>query len=359
MPRRFPALLSAVLPSSFVAILTISMTVPPGGASYAQTRRSPESTVRTYQLRGSVRSAFNDLAIEMVRVDLKMFTGETVSSSITRSNGEFEFSGLRSGEYYLEISHHGYEPLRERIEVMNTSRAGIFLFIKPLDAPQVSKDPAVSARELAIPRKATDSFNKGMDQLLLKHAAEASLRHFDKAISLLDTYYEAHHMRGIAYFQLGRFEEAEREFRTSLEKSGNQYPEPYFGLAALLMAQNNYTAAVDSIRQGLAIEPNSWRGHLELARAQMGLSQIPEAAASIERARQIKPDFPDIHLISANINMRRQDGPALLRDLDEYLKLKPEGPQADQAKKMRDAIRMRMAAAETQQGTPPPAKKPQ
>lgn len=359
MSRR-SALVEAASSVLLVACLSTSLTVTPQGAARAQTRRNPEaSQVRTFQIRGSVRSAVNDMPIEMVRVDLKMFTGETVSSSITRSNGEFEFSGLRGGEYHLDVAHPGYEPLRERIEIMNSSRAGVFLFIKPLDAPLLSKDPAVSARELTIPRKASDSFNKGMEQLLLKHAAEASLRHFDKAISLLDTYYEAHHMRGIAYFQLGRLQEAEQEFRTSLEKSHNQYPEPYFGLAALLMGQKDFAGAVESIRQGLALDPNSWRGHLELARAQMSLSQIPEAAASIDRARQLKPDFPDIHLISANINLRRQDGPALLRDLEEYLKLKPEGPQADQAKKMREAIRLSMAAGEMPQGTPPPAKKPQ
>ena len=320
----FPAPVST---GSLVILLALFI---PASTAQAQARRNPDTpSARTYQLRGSVRSALNDMALEMVRVDLKMFTGETVSAAITRSNGEFEFSGLRSG---------------------------VFLFIRPLDALPTSKDPAVSARDLVIPGRARSAFDKGMDQLLLKHAPEASLRHFDKALEQFPTYYEARHMRGIAYFQLGRLAEAEQEFRAALEMSEHKYPEPYFGLGALRMGERKFQEAVDTIYLGLAIDPESWRGHLELARALLEMNQVPAAAASIEKARQLRPDFPDVHLISANINMRRQDGPALLRDLDEYLKLKPDGPQADQAKKMRESLRMRLAAAETTPGTPAPKK---
>jgi hypothetical protein len=40
----------------------------------------------------------------------------------------------------------------------------------------------------------------------------------------------------------------------------------------------------------------------------------------------------------ANIHIQRKDYPALLRDLDDYLRLAPLGPEADQARKTREHV---------------------
>jgi hypothetical protein len=347
--------LPAVVFAAFLAV-GYGMTAPDRAVQAQTQRRSTDTPVRTYQIRGSIRSAVNDQPLEMVRVDLKMFTGETVATAITRSNGEFEFVGLRQGEYFIEVSHDGFEPARERVEIMNSSRAGIYVFLRPAQTVAQSSGPPVSARELSIPRKAGDSYNKGMEQLVLKKEPEGSLRHFDKALAALPSYYEAHHMRGVAYFQLGRLQEAEREFQASLEKSGHKYAEPYFGLAALSVSAQKYAEAIESAQHGLALDDKAWRGYFELARAYLGLNRLPEAAKAIEQAKQLKPEFADIYLISANINIRRQDGPALLADFEAYLKVQPSGPVADEVRKRREAIRSRMA--QNNPGAPIPEKKP-
>ena len=356
-----PRTSSALTPLFIVgfAVLFAGAFLPDSAAQAQSNRRNTQDTsARTYTVRGAVRSAVNDVAIEMVRVDLVRFTGETVGSTFTRSNGDFEFASVRNGEYFIDVKHHGHEAVREKIEVMNSSRVGIFIFIRPLDLGNpTSKDPSVSARDLTIPKKAAEAYNKGMEQLVRKSSPEGSLRHFDKAVVELDSYYEALHMRAVAYFQMGRLEDAARDFRASIEKSSRRYAEPYFGLAAMDTQGQKYAEAAELARQGLALDADSWRGHFELARAQMGLNKLDDAAVSIGHARQRKPDYADVHLVSANISMRRQDAPALLRDLDEYLKLQPTGPMADQARKMRDSIRSRLAA-QAQSTAPPAEKKP-
>jgi hypothetical protein len=40
----------------------------------------------------------------------------------------------------------------------------------------------------------------------------------------------------------------------------------------------------------------------------------------------------------ANIHIQRKDYPALVRDIDEYLRLSPSGPEADQARKTREHV---------------------
>ena len=62
-----------------------------------------DTSPRTFFVRGQLRSADDGRVIEMVRVDLKRFTGEVVGTSVTRSNGEFEFNAVPSGSYQIVV----------------------------------------------------------------------------------------------------------------------------------------------------------------------------------------------------------------------------------------------------------------
>jgi len=80
------------------------------------------AAVRTFYVRGTVRNNDTSQPIEMLKVDLKKLTGEVVSTSFTRTNGEFDFSGVTNGMYYIVIEEKGYEPVREGVEVFNAPR---------------------------------------------------------------------------------------------------------------------------------------------------------------------------------------------------------------------------------------------
>jgi hypothetical protein len=56
------------------------------------------------------------------------------------------------------------------------------------------------------------------------------------------------------------------------------------------------------------------------------------------------PDNPPVYLLLANIHIQRKDYPALVRDLDDYLRLAPIGPEADQARKTRERVQTLMNA---------------
>ena len=48
--------------------------------------------------------------------------------------------------------------------------------------------------------------------------------------------------------------------------------------------------------------------------------------------------MPPVYLLLANIHIQRKDYPALLRDLDDYLRLAPTGAEADQARKTKERV---------------------
>src|SRR6266849_2981524 len=77
---------------------------------------------------------------------------------------------------------------------------------------------------------------------------------------------------------------------------------------------------------------SKWHGRLRRSSGQK----------SAKQARDLKPDNPAVYLVLANIHIQLRDYAALLKDLETYLKLSPNGPEADQARKTREELQVVM-----------------
>jgi tetratricopeptide (TPR) repeat protein len=203
----------------------------------------------------------------------------------------------------------------------------------------------VSIRELSIPPKALRAFEQGMEQLAKKDPA-ASLPYFQRAISEYAGYYEAYDRLGAADLKLWRVPEAEQAFRKAIEVSAGQYAHPLLALGAILDEREAFAEAESVTRKGLNLDPNSWTGRYYLALALLGLNRLADAENSVREALRRKTDFPQGHLLLAEIHSREQDFPSLVSDLDEYLKLSPDGPASARAKALRESAQGRMIASQ-------------
>lgn len=324
-------------------------------AAGAQRRTSPTNTdtnARIYSVRGNVRSHINEAGVEMIRVELRKFTGEVVTTTFTRTNGEFEFPGVSNGNYLLVVDETGYESVRENVEIMNSSRIGIVLYLKKATGAQdVEGGNSVSARELQLARKVRDIYRKGLDTLHEKKDFSAAAPLFRRVISEAPDFYEAHFYLGISLMELSQMEAAEVALRRSIELGGKTYQEPYFALASLLSNLNKFAEAEAIARVGVEGNPARWQGHYELARALMGLNRVDEAEKSANDCRALRADYAPTYLVLANVHIRRKQYPSLLQDLNDFLRLEPSGPMSEQARKMRDQVQqaLQQAAAKPQQ----------
>lgn len=207
----------------------------------------------------------------------------------------------------------------------------------PLYSSAQSQQPgyAVSVRELSIPPKALHAFEQGIE-LLAKKDPAGSLAHFQRAVLEYSGYYEAYDRIGAADLKLWRIMEAEQAFRKSIDLSGGQYAHPLLALGAILDEQEKFAEAESVIHKGLDLAPESWAGHYYLALAFFGLNRFVEAEKSVHEALRRKTDFPEAYLLLADIHSRDKDYQSLLNDLDEYLKLAPDGPASARAKALRE-----------------------
>jgi tetratricopeptide (TPR) repeat protein len=195
---------------------------------------------------------------------------------------------------------------------------------------------AVSVRELRIPPKALRAFEQGIERLAKKDPA-GSLPYFQRAISEYAGYYEAYDRLGTADLKLWRLPEAEQAFRKSIEVSGGQYAHPLLALGAILDDQKKFVEAVTVLRNGLGLDPDSWTGHYYLGLALFGLNRLEEAGESARETLARKSDFPRAYLLLADIHCREKDYQSLVSDLNEYLKLAPDGPDSGWAKDLRES----------------------
>lgn len=313
---------------------------------------------RTYTVQGFLRLGSTNQALEMIRVDLKLFSGETVNSTFTRSNGEFEFSGLPSGVYVVEVSEEGYEPVRESVRLRGALRAVVNLYLKePVKlGERTSTAPVVSARELALPHKAAEALRKGREELFARNNPEGSLKHFRKLAKEAPDFYEVHYYMGLAFSHAGRPQQAEEELRAAISGSQESHAPSFVSLATVLCGQQRYADAAPLARKAVELDSDDWSGHFILARSLLGLNRTQDALQAAQAALQRKTDSPDLHLLLANIYIRRQDADGLLVALDSYLALKPEGPMSYQVRATRKQLldNMARAASNTPTKQPPP-----
>jgi tetratricopeptide (TPR) repeat protein len=207
----------------------------------------------------------------------------------------------------------------------------------PLVSSAQSPTPraVVSVRELSIPPKAVREFQKGIDRLK-KEDASGSLPHFERAIADFGNYYEAYFEIGIACLKLSRIADAEQALRKSVEMSAGHYADPLFALGGILIKQNKFTEAEKVLRGALSLNPTSWAGNFCLGWALFGLNRFQDAEKSVREALRWKTDSPDAYLLLADIHARLHDYSTLLQDLDEYLKLEPNGVINEKVRSLRE-----------------------
>lgn len=302
-------------------------------SGFAQGRR------QIFTIGGSVRDATDHHAMDNTQVTLRTPTGETVKDAFTRGDGDFEIDGLRNGEYILEINVKDYDPYNERISVSGSSQMGISIDLNRTGKiANVTSQMSISAHQLSVPHKAHDEFEKGLSLIYTKSDYRGAIAQFQLAIRDFPTYYEAYAEEGAVYQILQENGPAEEALRKSIELSSGQYAEALFNIATLLTDTNRFSEAEAMARKGIVADKSSWRGPFELARALVALKQPDEAEKNAQEARDLKPDNPSVYLLLANIHIQKKDYPALIKDLDEYLRLSPSSPEAEQARKTRERV---------------------
>jgi Flp pilus assembly protein TadD len=198
-----------------------------------------------------------------------------------------------------------------------------------------SSTATVSVRELRIPEKARNAFDKGTRRLSAKDFA-GSIAEFQRAVAVYDEFYEAWYKIGIANLELQINDAAEAAFRKSIELSEAKYPPALFGLGLTLGNEKHYDDGESYIRAGLNLQPTNAPGHFALAWVLYSAERIAEAEKSAREAVLYNPNLANAHLLLAQIHRRQKNSAAMVEDLDAYLRIEPDSPRSRALRTTRD-----------------------
>ncbi len=304
-------------------------------------------------IQGAVRDASTGREVPEARVDLNSLTGGgNVASTVSNTNGAFMLDSVPRGSYNISVQHPDYLPFSQ---TMNTDGRPVFglqltLRKKPVAAgPPATPAPApaapLPARATGIPRAAQDAMNRGMDLLYVKSDVRGSLGQFERAVREYPSFYEAYTQIGVAHTDLGDSADAEKAFRKAIELSQEKYADAYAGLAVVLSNGKRFADAEAAARKAIELNPGDWRGHGELARALHGLQRYQDADAPAATAVRLAPSNPTLLLLHSSIHLQLRNLPAMVEDLDAYLKLVPTGPDADRMRELRAKVQQAIAGA--------------
>ena len=288
---------------------------------------------------GTVFVEAGNRPIDGVIVSIRSLPGGPFISVLTDWSGRFRVPGLDPGMYEIAVEEPGYEPSRVTLQLLRGPSPPLELHLRVSNpSPAGRTDYKVSVRELRIPGKARNAFEKGL-QRLAKNDAVGSRTQFERAITAFPDYYEAYYHIGVADFRLGQEEEAAQAFQKAIDLSGGRYAWAQFARGLLLCRRGEYTEAETVIRKGLDVDGSPATGHLFLSVALFHLNRLEEAEKSAREALLRKPGFAWAYLMLADVHARRGEYGMQLHDLDAYLKLEPDGPASRPVREIREVVR--------------------
>src|SRR5690242_12683185 len=201
------------------------------------------------------------------------------SSVLTDDKGRFELSMLSAATYQVDVTAPGCDKLETTLKVDGIVGPLLWRLHKVAQPATPRNRSVVSIQEMRMSEKAESAFAKGT-RLLQKGEVEASLRHFQRAISKEPDYFQAYHNLGLAHYWLGETAQAEQDFQKSIDLANGGFAPSQFALAMILCEKQEFQRAEKVIENGLAMDPGSAVGKYFLGVVQFALNRTEEAEKS-------------------------------------------------------------------------------
>jgi hypothetical protein len=315
-------------------------------AAVPQSARAFQVGAGGFEVSGTVFFTESNRPAENVSVVLREAGGVQRGQVVTDTGGRFSFGIVNRGSYEVVINLTGYEPSSTAVSVENGGGRGSIIYLQRSADGHSAKKPSeqsgsagsVSAHELSMPKKARELMYSGKQKIFYGKDVQGALADFQSAVAIAPDYYEAYYQIAMTLLEVGKKDEAEMNFRKSIELSKDKYGEPVIGMGTMLIDKGDDAGGEKMILHGLELSPNFWLGYYELGRAYLAENRLADAKKAGEQARSLMPNAAIVYRLLANIHMREKDYQALLVDIDTYVKLDPDSPAGAHAKQMRAEV---------------------
>jgi Flp pilus assembly protein TadD len=246
--------------------------------------------------------------------------------------------GLPSGSYSITIDkEEEYKAVTQTVDIIQFRGApaqtyNLQIRLEFKDRTAV-KPAVVSAEFLNVPKPALDLYNNAIEQAK-KGDRETAIEQLKLAIAEYPSFTMAFNELGVQYLKLNRLEDADTAFRNALKID----PESFAalmnrGITNVMMKR--YGEAVPILRKALTKHEQSAVAHYFLGQALANLGLFDDAEKELLTSLKLgKEEMKEAHRILAIIYSSRGAKKKAAEELETYLKLAPDTPDADKIKEM-------------------------
>jgi tetratricopeptide (TPR) repeat protein len=163
----------------------------------------------------------------------------------------------------------------------------------------------------------------------------AAITHLERSVELAPQFSTAWNNLGTIAYQSGRYQDAERYFRRSLQQDRQAF-EPLVNLGGVLLTLGKLDQALEYNLEAVLSRPNDALANSQLGLTYFAVNNLPLAQKYLETAKRLDPaHFSHPQLTLAEIHLRRQEASMAADELEDFLRRHPDWPKAAE---MRAAI---------------------
>ena len=230
----------------------------------------------------------------------------------------------------VEVSVPGYQPLSKTLTDTNALEGidtGTLVLTRIAGMP----GSAISVTSLQAPNNARKEFDKGEEEARSGHL-ESATKHLEKAVAEYGRYAAAWNELGKVNLANHQTENARHAFTNAIT-ADPQYIPPYVSLASLELQAGQYESAARTAGTALELQPGIVFASFIQAVANLGLNRLDAAEKSARDAENgLHQNIPQVHLLLAEIFVRKRDYASAAEQMRAYLKESPEGKLAAETK---------------------------
>ncbi len=312
------------------------------GSVFAQISTIPDSESQTglgggNSIIGTVFAPSGRPIETRVRIRLSTMTrGDRVAT--TNETGNFAFRGLPTGSYTISIEKEvEFKPYSQSVDLRQFQGAPPQVYT--LNIRLEFKDRAegkpevVSAEFLKVPQKAREYYDNAAEQAK-KNDHLGAIEQLKLAIAEYPSFTLAFNELGVQYLRLNQLENADEAFQKALKIEPDSFAALINrGIANVMMKR--YGEAVPILRKAVKKNDQSSVGHYFLGQALANLGLFDEAEKELLASLELgKEQMKEAHRILAIIYADRGAKTQAANQLEAYLKLTPDAPDAEKLKEM-------------------------
>jgi tetratricopeptide (TPR) repeat protein len=294
-----------------------------------------------YEVEGVVYGP-NTRPVGGVAVFLEDQTRARIGQSITDSDGQYRFSRVVAGVYYIVVKPNDkqFQSMTHRLELINTARLGsnsskerVDLTLAPLTRSNEALPGIFFAQD--VPPAAVAEYDRATASLGKKDN-QLAITQLNEALRIFPDYFMAAQQLGLLHVENEHYRQAIAPLVKAIEINPNAGP-AYLALGIASLRLGRADLALDALERARRLDQKSFRVHFFLGLAQLELNHLAEAERSLKESYNIggagKAASARLHL--ASIYSKQGKTLEAISELESYLR---DHPKAANAASIREAI---------------------